>query len=309
MWYYVKILRPVNLIIIAVTQALMYFLIVRSFIESSHFTPLLHQFQIILFIMVTVLIAAGGNVINDIFDVKLDLINKPDQTYIGNTISKKRAWILYSFLTVLGAIITIYLGYVAEKLNLMWIYPLAVILLYLYSSHFKYTFLIGNITVAFFTAFVIWILLLSHDALLFQTHHPAVKLLIAFGVFSFLANLIREIVKDLEDKDGDRSAGAKTLSVSMSANSVKKVVFSIAFLLFTGLVLSSSLFLNELFDFRASIFMWVFLIAPLVLMMLKLSKASDKKSYSAVSRFLKMYMLGGLCLCILLSENIAHVAQ
>lgn len=306
---YVKILRPLNLIIIGITQALIYFLIVRPFIESNGFSPLLLPFQIILFIMVTILIAAGGNVINDIFDVELDLINKPDKTYIGNRISRKAAWILYSFLTVSGAIITVYLGFVAEKQTLIWIYPLTVILLYFYSSHLKYTFLLGNITVAFFTAFVIWILLLSHDALLHQTYHPAVKLLIAFGSFSFLANLMREIVKDLEDKEGDLQAGAKTLGVSMSLKNVKNVIFSIAFLLFSGLALSSQYYMPELYDFRTSIFMWVFLVAPLVLMMLKLSKASDKKGYGAVSRFLKMYMLGGLILCILLSENIANAAQ
>ncbi|MCB0645729.1 MAG: geranylgeranylglycerol-phosphate geranylgeranyltransferase [Saprospiraceae bacterium] len=309
MFDYVKILRPLNLIIIASTQVLMYFLIVIPFIKSNNLPPLLDQFQIILFIMVTVLIAAGGNIINDIFDVELDLINKPEHTYVGYTISRKGAWILYAFLTAVGGIITIYLGYLVEKQSLMWIYPLAVILLFFYSSHLKYTFLIGNIIVAFFTAFVIWILLLSHDALLLQPHHPSVKLLIAFGSFSFLANLMREIVKDLEDKEGDLQVGAKTLGVSMPLKNVKNYIFSIAFLLFSGLIWSSQFYMPELYDFRTSIFIWVFLIAPLVLMMLKLSKASDKKGFGAVSRFLKMYMLAGLILCILLSENIANAAQ
>ena len=308
MWELVKILRPVNLLMIAVTQSIMYFLIVLPFIETYDFPALLGRFQVILFIMITVLIAAGGNVINDIYDAELDLINKPERTFVGNTISKNGAWWLYILLTIAGAVITIYLGIIAGKQTLVFIYPLAASLLYFYSSHLKFRFLIGNLVVALFTAFVIWIMLLSHDALLQQPDQPATRLLIAFGVFSFFSNLIREIVKDLEDKDGDIQAGAKTMGAILPLKQVKVIIFSLAFLLFSCLIFDSLNYISELYDFRSNIFMGVFLIAPLVLMMLKLSKANDKKSFAAISRFLKMYMLAGLMLCMLLSQNLAHAS-
>lgn len=300
---YIKILRPLNLLIIAFTQYFLYVLIVLPQIQRLDLNISLVTPYLGLFILVTVLIAASGNLVNDIFDNETDIQNKPEKTYIGLYISKRQAWIFYVLLIVLGAIVAGIVGFATNKQQFIFIYPLAVLVLFFYSYKLKHYPLLGNLIVASFTGFVVWVLILSDDAILNGLHLPAAHLLIAFGWFSFMANFAREIVKDIEDQEGDQNTKSKTLPIMIGLVKTKWAIFIILLLLLTGLIYARLNYLVEAFDFRATTFMVVFLMAPIVLFALKLFRAKEKKSFTALSRFLKMYLIAGLLFCLLLSQN------
>lgn len=304
---YLKILRPLNLGIVAITQFLLYQSIVLPELFSSGNQVLLSGTTLILFISVTMLLAAGGNLINDIHDAQADLVNKPDKSYIPQFISVKKAWIYYLAIVFTGLLAAIYVGFETGKQALIWIYPAACLMLYLYSFRFQAWPLVGNLIVAGFTALVVWILLWTHPHFTNNPESAGSRLLIAFGIFSFLANLIRELIKDLEDIKGDTLAGARTLPIIWGSIKVRYLIGVLSIILLAVLFMAARSYLKAFYDFRAVAFTFVFLGASIIYLNIKLMKSDARETYSAASRFMKWYMLAGLGLCYMLSKNYYHV--
>ena len=109
---------------------------------------------------ITIILAAGGYVINDYYDIKADSINKPDLIIAGRLWSLSKVKWVYFVLTGLGLILSIWLSLKLNLLEYLFIYPLAVLGLWFYSYRMKCMAIIGNIWVAVFCAFVIGIVAL-----------------------------------------------------------------------------------------------------------------------------------------------------
>ncbi|UTB33459.1 MAG: UbiA family prenyltransferase [Methanobacterium sp. ERen5] len=234
---YLEILRPFNALM-GVVAVLLVALI------SGNFTMAVIVACIIVFIF-----TGAGNAINDYFDHKIDAINKPERPIPSGRIALKTALIYSVSLFVLSSIMAFIIGIIPGM-----IVVLSAILMYLYAKRLKTSCLVGNLSIAFLTGlcFVFGGVVLN-----------AVELSIILGVYAFLMTMAREIVKDMEDVEGDSVEGASTFPIKYGMR--KSSIVAAAFMLIASLTSPILYFIG--------IFNIIFLIVMLVAIYLFLSCA------------------------------------
>lgn len=299
-----RLIRFPNLIIVAFTQYLLQYKVILSAFESADLHPLLVGFHFFLFVCSTMIIAAGGYIINDVVDYPIDVINKPEKLIINKAIRMDTAQKWYYGLTIFGFVISLYLAFYVQNLLLVLIYPAAVSLLYLYSHYFKKQVLTGNIVVSIFCAFVAGVILFAERHTFFELQHVAPQLaervgllLGGYTVFAFLSTLFREIIKDIEDVEGDRLQHCRTLPIVYGI-SISKIVagfVGLIFLIFVGFLMQ---WLWEQDYLGAVIFASLGILAPLVFSLVKLIRANNKTHFHLLSQLAKWMMLAGLLLLL-----------
>lgn len=278
------------MLLIAVSQIIIYAGYITPIFAGYSINTVLQGMDIYLFVLVTATLAAGSYVINDIKDHQTDLINKPENTYIGvGKLSVRSAYIYYWILTVIGGLVAAYIALHIGKPYLFSIYPSAVALLYMYSHILKRMPLSGNIVVAVFCAFVpgiIWYAESDGMSILAVADPALVYLYLGYMVFGFLATMVREIVKDIEDKEGDESAGYNTLPIAIGVAKSKSlaIVFCLALLL--SYVLWYYATLSKGWTVM-SIVITITMVAPSAYILQQIYVANAKPDYSKVSRMLK----------------------
>lgn len=194
----------------------------------------------IILIVSTIIIAAGGNIINDYFDVKADRINRPKKLIIGKHVKRRWAIIVHWALNFIAFLMAIYLSYELSSFWYLFIHLLSINLLWYYSVQLKRTLVIGNIVIAFLTALVPVLVGIyysqSYDwseiSFVFpfrseNVEYFPVYLGIALGGFAFLLNWTRELIKDIEDIEGDKVLKARTLPISYGIKAAKKLSYII----------------------------------------------------------------------------------
>jgi 4-hydroxybenzoate polyprenyltransferase len=189
----------------------------------------------VLMALATVLMAAGGYVLNDYFDVKIDAINHPDRLIITNTVSKQKAMLYYQLLTGVGVLLGLLLAFRVNSFTLAFVFIVVPGLLWFYSSSYKRQFLIGNIIVALLAALSVLIVAIVElsvleqrfGKLLFETPIPGqfYTWIGGFSVFSFLLTLLREIIKDIEDEKGDREMECRTMVLKWGLSKTKLFLY------------------------------------------------------------------------------------
>ena len=307
-----RLIRPLNLVIVAFTQYLLEFLILVPVFEMNGIAPILDMPRFLLLVTSTVLIAAGGYVINDIEDVEIDRINKPEKQIVSQSLSVRSAWIYYFSLFIIGFIISLYLAIYINNLPLLGIYPAAWILLALYSKYFKKMPLIGNLTVAFFCAFVAGIVWFAERDAYFSLANTASqekiegfeKLTIVFGIymfFAFITTLYRELIKDMEDYQGDAENGCRTLPIVLGMKMTKAFTFLIGIIFLVGLYFLSNYFMETKEYFTNSlIFIGLAMFFPLLYSLYLIFNSKEKKDFKLNSRLAKVMMLSGILLLFFL---------
>ncbi|MBK9152470.1 MAG: UbiA family prenyltransferase [Saprospiraceae bacterium] len=249
-----------------------------------------------LFTVVTALVAGSGYIINDIFDYQADKLNKPEKCYIPEFITTKQAWIYFFILVLAGFIIAAYIAVTTQTIFYLGLYPLSVILLYLYSARFKSTILAGNILVSLFIACVTGVVFLAQSLYPGQdrtTAHILTELCALIMTLSFLLNLIREIVKDLEDIEGDSATGLKTIATGMPAQRIK--IWLNALIICTLILVIVWLWHSAMASgFMVRVYFLIFITAPLILMIQKIKAARIKRDYGKISQLSKLIMLAGI---------------
>lgn len=300
---YIYITRPKNLFLAGFTQ----FIIYHFLFEKVQQNLALSGHLLYLFILDTILIAAGGYIINDIFDYKTDKVNKPEKAYISKDISLKNAILYYSLILSLGFVISIYIAIVTDNIPLLSLYPLACGLLYVYSKKLKNTVLTGNIVVSAFVSFVPGVILIAERDLIFERSVPdfqnlVIQLFIFYLVFSFIVNLIREIIKDIEDENGDGLNGYMTLPIKYGIPVAKMWCIFLSLVTIISLVVWMSL-TNIFVDFRLKVYLMLMVAAPLVIIIQILTKTTQKRDFSKISTILKWTMLAGLGALILITKT------
>lgn len=192
---YLEILRPGNALMGAIS------IILIAIIDKTISIP------IVLAMMAVFFETAAGNVINDYFDYNIDLINKPERPIPSGRISlengKRYAYLLFAAGTVCGFLIS----YLTANWIPFIIVLIADVVLYLYAYKLKATPLIGNLAVGFMTGF-------GFVFGGFTINNPSIVMTSIFlGFFAFVMTTAREIIKDIEDVEGDRKDGARTLPI------------------------------------------------------------------------------------------------
>ena len=304
-----RLIRLPNLIIVAVTQALIYYQLLHKTFRNYSLTGSFNSFEFVLFVIATILITASGYIINDIYDIETDKINKPDKRIIQVHLSESNAWKIYFSMIITGALISLYLAVQRNDLLYWFIYPIAVFLLYGYSRWFKGIPYVGNILVSLFCAAVPCIFYLSEASILielkikdlssFLTLHG---LLLSYVIFAFLTNLYREIVKDLQDEAGDKLANINTAAVYFGKKTTKFVALFIALIISMVITFtfSQAIFSNIPYLFAVQCLL---IQIPLSVSIIKLIQAKDDKAFRNVGLWIKLIMINGLILITYLTIN------
>jgi len=304
---YIKLIRPINLFIIAAVQFILYYGILLPAFEAYKIQPVLKGNLFLLFVLDTLIIAAAGYVINAIFDIKTDSFNQKYNPLSQGLIQVEQAWRYYYGLVAAGFFIALYIAYNTGKLHYTLIYIIATLLLYLYSKNLKNSLFWGNILVSAFSSGVIGILLLAEKPALKQLqmymeaqYSNVMYIFYGFMIFSFLVSLFREIIKDIEDYYGDHKSGAKTLPVAYGVNVAKFICGMLSIIILALLYYWIKLPLNE-GRIYINLYTFIFLILPLAIIVFLLRKAEKSRDFYNISTGLKLIMLNGIFLLFLYS--------
>ncbi|MBN1132395.1 MAG: geranylgeranylglycerol-phosphate geranylgeranyltransferase [Bacteroidales bacterium] len=303
-----KLVRLPNLMIIALTQYAMRYLVMQPLLPSQQFELQFGNLQFGLLVFATMLIAAGGYIINDYFDTQTDWVNKPGDVVVGFKISRRQAIILHSIVNLIGIGIGIYLSFYVHIPSLSLVFILATGLLWFYSTNYKRQFLIGNLIVSFLTALVPLMVVLFEIPLLNRTYGEIMvgysasfnymfAWIAGFSFFAFFTTLIREIIKDMEDFEGDRAFGMKTLPIVLGKGATKiilsvLILFTIASLAF--LLIKYLMFSGAKTDYLSALYFLAFLIGPLVFLLIMNLFSKNRKDFHRASMTIKLVMLFGI---------------
>ena len=307
MFPFLKLIRYQNLLMLAFMQ-----LIFRYVFFKFQDIPLaLADWQYGLLVLSTILIAAGGYVINNVFDQNTDTINKPNNVIVGKTISETNAYNLYIGLTVTGVAIGFYLSNVILKPGFASIFILIAATLYLYATSLKQMMIIGNIIVSLLLSFSVVIIGIFD---LFPTIHEGnqqqmgivFSILLDYALFTFFLNFMREIVKDIEDVDGDYNQGMNTLPIAIGKSRTSKIVFGLSFLPILFMLYYINKYLLDLVF--TTVYLLLFVVGPLLYFTVKIWTAKSKKEFHTLSMLLKWILLFGILSIVIISLNIKYNA-
>ncbi|MGV3696667.1 geranylgeranylglycerol-phosphate geranylgeranyltransferase [Flavobacterium sp.] len=302
---YLKLIRYQNLLLLSLMQLIFRY----GFLKLQSISLALTDFQYALLVLSTVLIAAAGYVINDILDQETDYDNRPENVIVGRSISEKTAYNLYFVLNVLGVGIGFYLSNMIQRPSFTGAFIIVSATLYMYATSLKQMLLIGNIIVALLLSFSVLIiglfdLLPATDAGNKQVMGDIFSILIHYAVFAFLINFIREIVKDMEDVDGDYNQGMSTLPIAIGVSRTSKVVFVLATFSTIILLFYINANLMETQLYYAVIYALLFVVAPLIFFLVKIWSASKKEEYRLLSSVLKWIIFFGILSVLVITLNI-----
>lgn len=282
---------------VALVQLLIKYALLGPFTETTELTVTLSAFEIGLLVFSTLCIAAAGNIINDIYDIETDRINKPSKVIVGKRISETLAYTLFFTLNVIGVLIGFYLSSRIGKSGFFAFFVIISALLYLYASYLKQSLLIGNIVISLLVGLSLLIVgvfeLIPSITIQNQTTQLTFfKILLDYAIFAFLITFVREIVKDIEDIDGDFNTGMRTLPIAVGRDRATKVAFALSLVL---LFITAYYVVTYLFKFWVIIaYFLVLIIVPLFYVTIKLYGAKTKKHFRQISRILKLTMLFGM---------------
>ncbi|MEM9918415.1 MAG: geranylgeranylglycerol-phosphate geranylgeranyltransferase [Bacteroidota bacterium] len=297
---WMRVVRLSNLCIVAFSQFFIYFMVLLPAFHLSGIPASLDSIHLSLLVLTTVLIAAGGYVINDIKDMPIDRQNRPEKVVVGKVFSLKTAYWAYWLITIIGLSIALYLALYIENLPLVLIYPAAVGLLWWYSNNLKKTPFWGNLVVAVFCAFVTGIVWFAERNSLaeLRLHHPDIfrrttLVLSGYMFFAFISTFYREIVKDMEDIHGDKAYGCRTLPIVHGLAKCKRISIGI------GLFLLSTLLAGMVLCYTAGwwvdlLFVGLSIALPLVYSLLLLKPGEQYSDFRKASRLAKLVMMNGL---------------
>lgn len=268
-----KLTRVPNLLIIAATQYLTAIFLAGGASEAVNYLKDEHLF---LLALSTVLIAASGYIINDYYDVKIDFVNKPERVIVGKVLKRRVVMVAHTALNVTGILMGFYLSFGLGLLNFM-----AAFLLWLYSNQLKRLPFIGNLTIALLSGAAI-----AAIALYYQQNE---FLIYTYSLFAFSITLIREIIKDMEDLQGDERFGCKTIPIILGLRNTKYILYGLIVLFIFVLFYLSSLLGNPILTQY-----FMVLIIPVIYFIYRLIIADTKKDFAFLSNFSKILILSGV---------------
>ncbi len=306
---YLKLIRYQNLLMLALMQLIFRY----GFLELQNIPLALADWQYGILVLATVCIAAGGYIINNIFDVETDLENKPENVIVGKYISETKAYNLYIGFTVIGVAMGFYLANVIEKPSFASIFIVIAATLYFYATSLKQSLLIGNFIVALLLSFsVIIIGIFDLFPITNVENRPVMGLLFGilldYAIFAFIINFIREIVKDLQDVNGDLNQGMNTLPIVLGIVKTTKLVFGLSFIPVILILnyINSNLFSSGLI--YGTLYGLVFTLAPLLYFTIKIWSAKTTQDFHHLSTVLKWILFFGILSIVVISLNIKYNA-
>jgi 4-hydroxybenzoate polyprenyltransferase len=301
---YIKITRPINLLIMAVIL----FTIRYGFLQPLGFEVFLSHMWYLVFVLSTLLIAAGGNVVNDARDVAADRINKPEKLIVSVQMKIANALTYGQILLFAGGSLGILMGYFLDILTLTYVFPLSAILLWFYSTTLKQKSLVGNLVISFLAALMVFNVAILDilKTLKIEDHDfqiQAVWVIGTLSIFAFLVTLARELIKDLQDMPGDLAAGYKTLPIVSGPSFAKiLVILSIMFVIIGLGWLVWQTATGK--DWLSTTYILLALILPLFVLLFKTAPSETPVQLKRLSILLKWVMFAGALALIIFTISI-----
>lgn len=274
---FLRLIRIRNLFMILLTQYLTRVLLIGP---REDWRLILADPKMMVISVSTMFIAAAGYIINDYFDVKIDIVNKPERVIIGRYLKRRVAMGSHQFLNIMG----VFFGLLVSK----WIFLVnvfSVTLLWFYSERFKRAPFVGNLTVSILTALSLLVVSVEYP---WNRH-----LVFIYALFSFFITLVREIIKDMEDVRGDETHGCRTLPIVWGIRRTKLFLYFLIASFITLLYLMAHTLSNLMLG-------WLFtlLLIPIAWLVYRLVFSDTRREFSNLSSLCKLIMILGLATMI-----------
>lgn len=301
---FARLLRWQNLLMMALCQLLFYLVCLlpqQQLIRILGAEPFLDAFHFSLLSLSTLLIAAAAYIHNDLQDIEADKLNESGGRLKAAGLSEADAESWYIRMTAAGVLTGLLLCWRSDELSLGIYFVLPAILLWIYNQQFQHQLLFGNILVSLLVALCILIVPLLERSLIgpgavrggeeirIAVLWPA--LVMAF--FAFFLNLMREIVKDVEDMKGDSAVGARTLPLVIGSSNARLLVLFIG-LLPLAILLWAAISAIGLGNWLLAAAVVILLAGPLAASLIIFVRQSDGSRDRQVQQALKWIMLLGL---------------
>jgi 4-hydroxybenzoate polyprenyltransferase len=328
---FLTLIRLPNLLIIAFTQYMLrWCLIIPSlnYYKVSFDLELLPKFNLseldfFLLVLSTVMIAAAGYIINDYFDVRIDEVNRPQANVVGKTIKRRVAMGAHMVINIIGAGIGLWLSWKYNQFRAgSFLFITAPALLWFYSTSLKRQFLIGNVVTSLLSALVVLLVLLfelpgvyskvvqTYPSLIEQKAYSLEAILnigLAYALFAFLISLLREMIKDTEDYEGDLAHGCRTVPIVLGIAPTKWIMAGTAasVMLMLGWI---QLSMAKSSDWTSFTYILLLLQVPLAAVVWLTLKASGKKDWRRLSWLIKIVMLAGISFLFIYAYTVNKLA-
>ena len=292
-----QIIRWKNLLMLAYMLVLVKYILLPLFKISGILTSI----QFFALVLASLLIAAGGYVVNDLFDVEIDKINKPSKIWIPTYLNRRQAWMLYAILNSAGMLLGLFVCIATENLIGTVLFILPVVLLFLYAGLLKKVLFIGNLLVSSLIVFgLILLVYLENIPLSFDDFGflSITSVLLSLGFFSFAINLIREIVKDAEDNEGDIVHEVVSIPIKFGMKATKGILWVITIVVFVTITLLSVLVFKV--QPRLSLYLAFVVLGSFIFFLKRLHKATSSADFAQLSTYLKVIMLLGMLAVLLI---------
>jgi 4-hydroxybenzoate polyprenyltransferase len=341
---FLKLIRLPNLLIMAFTQYMVRWCLLIPLIQlKSHdldFSLLevqMTELDFFLLVLSTVMIGAAGYIINDYFDIRIDEVNRPETNLVGKGVKRRVAMAAHMTINIIAVMIGVYLSW---KYNLLrvgtLIYVTVPALLWFYSTNLKRRFLIGNFVIALLSGIVPLMVVLFEIPNIYRAFPELVQggflqltdvlhTTLAISLFAFIISLLREIIKDVEDYEGDFEYGCKTMPIVIGIAKTKKIMVGICGVVI-GLIgwlqyrqISGGTVLPENFGDNDSIHnAWIFSIPfylysffliqlPLIYLSIRLLTAKGKSDWRMASLLVKIVMVAGVSYLFLYGHGMHRI--
>ena len=306
---FLKLIRFQNLLIIALVQAVFHFGFLK---QQDELILALNDVEFVLLILATVCIAAAGYIINNIVDQETDTISKPEKVIVGKHISEKAAYNYYLAFNIVGVILGFFVANIIFKESFAAIFIVVSFVLYLYATQFKQSLLAGNFLVSFLVAFSIILVgvfdlypVITPDNRQFL--NVLFQIILDYALFAFLLTFIREVVKDIEDYEGDLKTGMNTLPIVIGKEKTQKIIFGISFIPLLALLY----YLNANFTHLEYVIYYTLglVVAPMLYFIVKLWQAKTQKDFNHLSTVLKFIMITGILSIIVITYNLNNLPK
>ena len=303
-----RLIRWPNLVFIILTQVLFYYSVVHPLTAKGITTSFADKYFLLL-VIASVLIAAAGYIINDYFDLNIDQVNKPARLVVDKIIKRRWAIIFHIAFSLAGVAISFYIDFSTHTFWLGFANLLCVTLLFGYSISLKKKLLIGNLLISLLTAWVIIVVFLCYyysfscstcvttdiDTLT----RRFIKMACLYAGFAFVISLIREVVKDMEDMEGDARYGCKTMPIIWGIP-VSKMFVAVWIIVLTGGTAVIQFYVLQFHWWWSAVYCILLIILPLAWVLQRLYQAKVAANYHQVSRVIKLIMLTGILSMLLL---------
>jgi len=291
-----KLVRLPNLIFIALTQVLFQYCIYHPIYKDAISDN--NTIQFILLVLASLFIAAAGYIINDYFDINIDQVNKPDKLVVDKIIKRRWAIVWHLLLSFSGILCTA-LALPLQKWYLVLANMFCVALLWFYSTTFKKGLLVGNIVISILVAWSILIFFFSKLSIAdaFGSGNPAnykfFRFSFLYAGFAFIISLIREAIKDIEDREGDAKYGCRTMPIVWGV-SATKVYIAVWMIVLLAAIIIIQVYILQFQWWWVVVYSIIFIIGPLIVLFAKLFPATTRRQFHYLSGLAKLTILTGI---------------